>query len=146
MRPLAERFSLAFLVPGQKSLSASRAISYQAQPQLYGTSYFFARITPLGQSTPKPSPAQKVPKVVSIRPTTNLRVFSGTLVRGPRTRAPASITSRPAHAAPSAAEAMPLDFAAIMASLLIAPLLAAALLPNVITIKATSNPSNRTAL
>ena len=39
-----------------------------------------------GQSTPAPSPPQKQPKLVSIRPTANLSVFSGTRSSGPRTR------------------------------------------------------------
>ena len=38
-----------------------------------------------GQSAPAPSAAQKVPKVVSITPTANFTVFSGTAASGART-------------------------------------------------------------
>src|SRR5438552_6224716 len=62
-----------------------------------------------GHSTPNPSPNQKVPKVVSMIPTTNFSVFSGTFASGTRTRAPTRMTSRPAASAPSAAEVIPLE-------------------------------------
>src|SRR5581483_1273206 len=56
-----------------------------------------------GQCTPVPSADQKMPKVVSITPTVNLSVFSGTRVSGPRTSTPAIATSTSATPAPSAA-------------------------------------------
>ena len=43
-----------------------------------------------GQSIPTPSPAQNVPNEVSITPTVNLSVFSGTRLNGWRTSAPIS--------------------------------------------------------
>src|SRR5262249_28285362 len=43
-----------------------------------------------GQLAPAPSAPQKVPKLVSITPTPNLRVFSGTRPSGPWTISPAA--------------------------------------------------------
>src|SRR5437588_2133883 len=90
-----------------------------------------------GHSTPNPSPNQKVPKVVSMMPTMNFSVFSGTFASGTRTSAPTRMTSRPAARAPSAAEAMPLERETA---------LVAALSPKVITMNATSRPSSKTDL
>src|SRR4249919_4321987 len=56
-----------------------------------------------GQSTPAPSAAQKMPKLVSRRPTANLIVFSGTRSRGPRASSPAATTITTAAAAPRTA-------------------------------------------
>ena len=46
-----------------------------------------------GQCAPAPSAAQKVPKVVSITPTANFIVFSGTRGSGARTSTPTTATS-----------------------------------------------------
>ena len=59
-----------------------------------------------GQSTPAPSAAQKVPKVVSSRPTANLIVFSGTRARAARARAPRRPRRR-TSAAPAAGRGEP---------------------------------------
>src|SRR6266849_3712826 len=83
-----------------------------------------------GQSMPKRSPDQNVPKVVSMIPTINFKVFSGTLWRGACTKAPTRITSRPAAVAPRAAKPMPL----------------APPPPKEMTMKATSSPSSSTDL
>ena len=80
-------------------------------------------------NTPSPSTAQKVPKVVSSRPTANLIVFSGTRASGRRSATPAASTTAPPHAAPAAASGI-----------------ASALSPNVITMKTISSPSRKTPL
>src|SRR5207237_1426596 len=82
-----------------------------------------------GQVMPKLSPPQKVPKVVSMMPTTNFKLFSGMRLRGACTRAPTAITSTPAPSAPRAALPMP----------------PAPLPPKEMTMKATSSPSASTA-
>ena len=46
-----------------------------------------------GQVTPAPSPLQKMPKAVSITPTPNFSVFSGTRESGACTTMPASSTT-----------------------------------------------------
>ena len=75
------------------------------------------------------SPAQKIPKLVSSTPTTNLIVFSGTRLSGARIRTPtvATITNA-ASAAPAASGT------------------SCWLLPNVTTMNATSSPPSRTPL
>src|SRR5258708_8421899 len=83
-----------------------------------------------GQSMPKLSPDQNVPKVVSMQPTINFNVFSVTFWRGACTKAPTRITSRPAAVAPRAAKQMPL----------------APPPPKEMTMKATSSPSSSTDL
>ena len=83
-----------------------------------------------GQVMPKLSPPQKVPKVVSMMPTTNFKLFSGMRLRGACTRAPTAITSTPAPSAPRAALPMP----------------PAPLPPKEMTMKATSSPSSSTDL
>src|SRR5260370_23919447 len=83
-----------------------------------------------GQSMPKLSPDQNVPKVVSMIPTINFKVFSGTFWRGACTKAPTRITSRPAAVAPRVTNPMPL----------------APPPPKEMTIKATSSPSSSTDL
>ena len=90
-----------------------------------------------GQKTWKPSPVQNVPNEVNMIPTTNFSEFSGTFVSGARITAPAKITSIPAMVAPIAAELMPQ---------VVLQAVVAALLPKVITMKATSSPSRSTAL
>src|SRR5713226_1720141 len=90
-----------------------------------------------GHPTPKPSPVQKVLKVVNMIPTTNFSEFSGTFDSGTREKAPTGMTRRPARSAPSAAEAIPLDRETV---------LVAALTPKVITMNATSSPSSKTDL
>src|SRR5581483_6033272 len=87
-----------------------------------------ARSAP-GQSIPVPSTLQKIPKVLSIRPTANFIVFSGTPLSGWCTSAPTIATSASARPAPSAASGM-LPW----------------VLPNVSTMKATSSPSRNTPL
>ena len=57
-----------------------------------------------GHLTPMPSPAKKVPKEVSMIPTTYLRTFSGTCVSGRRAATPTATTATTASAAPAAAE------------------------------------------
>src|SRR6267154_835084 len=52
-----------------------------------------------GHSTPAPSPPQKMPKLVSRTPTTNLSEFSGTRSSGPRTARPTATTSTTAAVA-----------------------------------------------
>src|SRR3954469_10579652 len=82
-----------------------------------------------GQSAPAPSAPQKQPKLVSSRPTANLIVFSGTRCSGPRASTPATTTTTSATtAATIATSSRPCA------------------LPNVITMKTTSNPSSRTPL
>src|SRR5262249_17587759 len=56
-----------------------------------------------GQATPSPSPVQKTPKVVSMRPTRYLSVFSGTLESGRCTARPTASTAMKAASAPRAA-------------------------------------------
>src|SRR5439155_15103051 len=53
-----------------------------------------------GQSAPAPSADQKIPNVVSIRPTANFIAFSGTRASGARTATPTPATSTSAAAAP----------------------------------------------
>ena len=74
---------------------------------------------------PTPSPAQNVPNDVSITPTVNLSVFSGTRLSGCRTSAPMVTTATRATVAPAAATAVAPWFA-----------------PSVITMNATSRPSS----
>src|SRR5580765_8351390 len=85
--------------------------------------------SPPGQSTPAPSPPQKIPKLVSNTPTANLSVFSGTRASGPRTTKPATTTATTAAAAAAAARPR-------------RPWVA----PKVTTMKATSRPSSSTPL
>src|SRR3954447_14034063 len=85
--------------------------------------------SPRGQRTPAPSPAQNIPKVVSMAPTANFIVFSGTRLSGRWTNTPARSTTTAAAAAPSAASP----------TLCCAP-------PKVTTMNATSRPSSRTPL
>src|SRR5439155_15039952 len=73
-----------------------------------GASSITTRITriaasPPGQRTPDPSAAQNVPKVVSITPTPNFIVFSGTRLSGARTMSPPAPTMSTAAPAPIAA-------------------------------------------
>src|SRR5581483_879819 len=82
-----------------------------------------------GQLPPAPSVDQKIPNVVSITPTANLSVFSGTRARGGRTANPTAATSATATPAPSAASGM-----------------LPCVLPNVSTMNATSRPSSSTPL
>src|SRR5262249_27504838 len=74
-----------------------------------------------GQSTPAPSPAQKIPKLVSRTPTVNLSAFSGTRASGARTASPTAMTTKTAAAAAAAARPRRL-----------------CVLPKVITMNATS--------
>src|SRR5205807_3952963 len=82
-----------------------------------------------GHCSPTPSPAQNVPNPVSIIPTTNFSVFSGTRLNGLCTTTAAPVTSTAASTEPSSAG-------------LISP----AVSPNVITINTTSSPSSSTPL
>src|SRR5262249_47730185 len=56
-----------------------------------------------GHSAPRPSPIQNTPKLVSISPTANLRVFSGTWASGLCTASPIAITTIRAARAPKVA-------------------------------------------
>src|ERR1700722_16668458 len=58
---------------------------------------------PPGQLAPAPSAPQNMPKELSITPTANFIVFSGTLARGARAATPAAITTSTAMAAAAAA-------------------------------------------
>src|SRR5262249_51579803 len=84
---------------------------------------------PPGQSAPAPSAAQNVPKLVSMTPTPNFIVFSGTRLSGAWTTAPTTRTTTSAAAAAAAARPT-------------APCVA----PNVTTMNATSRPSRNTPL
>jgi len=81
------------------------------------------------QSKPAPSPTQKTPKEEISIPTTNLRLFSGTLASGRWTIKPRRITTTPAAAAPK------------LAGINIPPVA-----PRATTMNTTSNPSSTTAL
>src|SRR5882757_1767054 len=59
-----------------------------------------------GQLTPAASPLQNTPKAVSMTPTRNFRVFSGTRVSGARTAKPAALTRTTAAIPPTAASGM----------------------------------------
>src|SRR5262249_14563387 len=74
-----------------------------------------------GHARPAPSPLQKIPNAVSITPTPNFSVFSGTRESGAWTAAPTTSTATSAIAAPAAARP----------TWCCAP-------PNVMTMKATS--------
>src|SRR6478609_2543115 len=78
---------------------------------------------------PTPSPAQNVPNDVSIMPTTNFRVFSGTRVSGWWTTTATPVTSTAAATAP-----------------ITAGIMSPAVRPKVITINTTSSPSSSTPL
>ena len=80
-------------------------------------------------AAPAPSAPQNAPKAVSITPTTNFMVFSGTRASGARTATPASATSTTAAPAAIAASGM-----------------SCWLLPNVSAMNATSSPSSSTPL
>ena len=83
-----------------------------------------------GHSMPSPSADQKTPNVVSIAPTPNFIVFSGTWVRGCLSATPSPITTTPATMAP--------QIAALMAD--------APPAPKAMTMNATSRPSRSTDL
>src|SRR6266702_4213327 len=59
--------------------------------------------SPPGQSAPAPSADQKIPQVVSMIPTANFIVFTGTRASGARASTPTSATSNTAATAPAAA-------------------------------------------
>ena len=82
-----------------------------------------------GQCAPAPSAPQNVPNAVSMIPTTNFRVFSGTRASGARTAAPTAATSTTAQPAATAASGM-----------------LCALPPNVRAMNTTSSPSSSTPL
>ena len=82
-----------------------------------------------GQVTPAPSPAQKIPKAVSIAPTAYFMVFSGTRLKGRCTNRPNNRTMMAAAPAPAAARASRCWAA-----------------PKVTTMKAISRPSRNTPL
>jgi len=82
-----------------------------------------------GQVAPAPSAPQKVPNAVSITPTTNFKVFSGTLASGARIASPARPTRTTAETAATAASGM-----------------SCALPPKVSAMKTTSSPSSSTPL
>src|SRR5207248_3193086 len=85
--------------------------------------------SPPGHVTPAPSAPQNVPKLISMAPTANFIVFSGTRLSGARTRTPTPTTNTTAAPAPTAASGM-LPW----------------VLPNVNTMNATSSPSRNTPL
>lgn len=87
--------------------------------------------SPPGQPAPAPSVPQNMPNEVSITPTANFIVFSGTLASGARAAAPAWMTNSTASpaAAAAAASGMRCWFA-----------------PKVSTMNATSKPSKSTPL
>ena len=78
---------------------------------------------------PAPSADQKIPKVVSMTPTANFIVFSGTRASGARTATPTTADEHDRAAAPAAASGM-----------------LPCVLPKVRTMKATSSPSRKTPL
>src|SRR5579883_3444928 len=82
-----------------------------------------------GQLAPAPSAPQKVPNELSMTPTTNLSVFSGTRASGARAAAPAAATTTTAARAATAASGR-----------------SRAVVPKVTVTKATSSPSNSTPL
>src|SRR5260221_14290419 len=82
-----------------------------------------------GQCAPAPSAPQKVPNPVSMIPTTNFSVFSGTLDSGDLIATPAIATTATAHAPATAASPMSCWLA-----------------PNVSTMNTTSSPSSSTPL
>ena len=85
--------------------------------------------SPPGQSAPAPSAPQNIPYDVSITPTANFIVFSGTRASGACSARPATTTA--AIATPAAAAARPTS---------------CWLAPNVMTMNATSRPSSSTPL
>ena len=62
--------------------------------------------SPPGQCAPAPSAPQNVPKDVSITPTANLSVFSGTRCNGEWIATPAAVTA--STATPAATAAIPM--------------------------------------
>src|SRR5439155_20907085 len=84
--------------------------------------------SPAGQDRPAPSATQNVPYALSITPTANFIVFSGTRASGARAARPAAMTA--ATAAPAATA----DNASRCLSA-----------PSVTTISATSAPSSSTS-
>src|SRR5206468_304937 len=77
----------------------SRPTRARAKAAMAGTRTTRAASDP-GHTAPAPSAPQKVPKPVSITPTTNFMLFSGTRASGARTRIPAAATT--STAAPAA--------------------------------------------
>ncbi len=82
-----------------------------------------------GQWAPAPSAPQNVPNAVSMIPTTNFMVFSGTRASGALTATPTAATTATAQAAATAASPM-----------------SCWLLPKVSTMNTTSSPSSSTPL
>ncbi len=82
-----------------------------------------------GQLAPAPMAPQNIPNEVSITPTANFIVFSGTFASGALAAAPAAITSSTAAAAAAAARGTRCWLA-----------------PRVSTMNATSRPSRSTPL
>ena len=82
-----------------------------------------------GQDTPAPSAPQNTPNEVSMMPTTNFRVFSGTRDSGARTANPTTATTITAATAPTAASPR-----------------FCWLSPKVMAMKTTSRPSSSTPL
>src|SRR6266496_608037 len=107
-------------------LSSSHAAS---RPRMATVPPGQCRLSPPPRTMPIPSTDQKVPKLVSIRPTPYFRVFSGTRASGRWAAAPRAITATPATAAPTAATGTLPAFS-----------------PKVITMKTTSTPSRNTPL
>src|SRR4051812_2117236 len=116
---------------GSRAAGRLRRSSRVRPKETRPTKAMTARIatSPPGHSTPAPSPPQKIPKLVSMTPTANLSVFSGTRSSGPRTTKPATTTTTTALAAAAAASPS-------------RPCVA----PKLTTTKATSRPSRRTPL
>src|SRR5262245_11796583 len=100
-----------------------------ADPSSRNTTIAGSDASPPGQSTPTPSPAQKMPNEVSMIPTANLSAFSGTRASGARTTKPTATTTATAARAASAASQIRCWAA-----------------PNVSTMNTTSRPSSKTPL
>src|SRR5215469_16438623 len=128
--PCAARSALAppaepAFPPGERRSSQVRASPKSATAGMITSS---AASEP-GQDAPAPSPPQNTPKLVSMIPTTNFIVFSGTRASGARTANPTAATSTVAQ--PAAIDARPTFLA---------------LAPKVSTMKTTSSPSSSTPL
>ncbi|WP_414640463.1 hypothetical protein [Amycolatopsis sp.] len=105
--------------------SATRA---RANTAMAGASTTSATSAP-GHCAPAPSLPQNVPNAVSITPTMNFMVFSGTRASGARTANPAAVTRTTAQPAAAAASGR-----------------LCSLLPKVRAMNTTSSPSNSTPL